>query len=68
MLPTSLAYSARFCLLCSGCIVLGRMPVGALCAFATRPMTTLSISVISAEALESALLTLEQITSRITVL
>jgi hypothetical protein len=31
-------------------------------------MTTLSISVISAEALESALLTLEQITSRITVL
>lgn len=42
--------------------------MGTLCAFATRPMTALSISVISAEALESALLSLEQITSRITVL
>lgn len=68
MLPTNLAYSARFCPLCSACIVLGRMPVGALCAFATRPITALSISVISTEALESALLTLEQITSPITLL
>ena len=68
MLPTNLAYSARFCLLCSGCIVLGRMPMRTLCAFATRPMTALSMSVISAEALESALPNLEQITPRITVL
>ena len=44
------------------------MPMGTLCAFATRPMTALSMSVISAEALESALPNLEQITPRITVL
>jgi len=44
------------------------MPVGTLRAVAPVPLTILSTSVLSTEVLESALLTLEQISTRLTVL
>ena len=44
------------------------MPVRTLCAVAPDPMTTLTNSVPSTEVLEDALLTLDQISTRITVL
>ena len=46
----------------------GRMPVGALCAVVPDPMPLLATSALSTEVLEDALLTLEQISTRITVL
>ena len=44
------------------------MPVGTLRAVAIRPMTTLPTAALSTEVLENALLTLDQISTRITVL
>ena len=46
----------------------GWMPVRTLCAVAPDPMSTLTTSVPSTEVLEDALLTLDQISTRITVL